>query len=69
MASQSKALQSQAAFQSLLKLQAQRIALVETVEKIDLTRPDRFPHAYYRIVQQLRRLHKANLEAEALLRV
>ena len=61
-------LDPQQIFQCLIKLQERRIALVEAVEKVNLSQSDDFSRTYYKLAQKFRRLREVNLEAERILR-
>ena len=67
MLNEKKTLDPQQAFQCLTKLQERRVALVEAVEKIDLSQSNDFSRTYYKLAQKFRRLREVNAEAERLL--
>jgi hypothetical protein len=67
MLQEKKTLDPQQAFQCLIKLQERRVALVEAVEKIDLSQSADFARTYYKLAQKFRRLREVNVAAEKLL--
>ncbi len=67
MLNEKKTLDPQQAFQCLIRLQERRVALVEAVEKIDLSQSADFARTYYKLAQKVRRLREVNVEAERLL--